>query len=203
VFDLSLDQLLIRAGACVIIMAIHGGALGAIARVLGDRGPQFDERLTLNPVSHLDILGGVAMILSQLGWIRPIAIDPAQLRLGRLGLVICVIASLVVTLVVAKLLFWLRIPTLLAAPTAIAPTILATLNAAGEMAAWFIAFNFLPVPPLTGGHLLSAVRPGLMALSSRYRVQVTVVAAALVLSGVAQPIVRPIRDAILFVVPGS
>jgi hypothetical protein len=57
VFDLSLDQLLIRAGACVIIVTIHGAALAAIARALGDRGPQFDERLTLNPVSHLDILG--------------------------------------------------------------------------------------------------------------------------------------------------
>jgi hypothetical protein len=33
--------------------------------------------------------------------------------------------------------------------------------------------------------------------------QVTVLAAALVLSGLAQPVVRPIRDAILFVVPGS
>jgi Zn-dependent protease len=203
VFDLSLDQLLIRAGACVIIVAIHGAALGAIARALGDRGPQFDERLTLNPVTHLDILGAVAMILSQLGWIRPIAIDPAQLRLGRLGLVICVIASLAVTLVVAQLLFWLRIPALLATPAAVAPTVLATLNAAGEMAAWFVAFNFLPLPPLTGSHLLSAVRPSLMPLFSRYRVQVTVLAAALVLTGVARPIVQPIRNAILFVVPGS
>jgi Zn-dependent protease len=200
VFDLSLDQLLIRAGACVIIVAIHGAALGAIARALGDRGPQFDERLTLNPVNHLDILGAVAMILSQLGWIRPIAIDPAQLRLGRLGRVI---VSLAVTLVVAQLLFWLRIPALLATPAAVAPTVLATLNAAGEMAAWFIAFNFLPLPPLTGGHLLSAARPSLMPLFSRYRVQVTVLAAALVLSGVARPIVQPIRNAILFVVPGS
>lgn len=143
------------------------------------------------------------MILWQFGWIRPIAIDPAQLRLGRLGLVICVIASLAVTLVVAELLFWLRIPALLATPTAVAPTVLATLNAAGEMAAWFTAFNLLPVPPLTGGHLLSAARPGLRPLFSRYRVQVTVLAAALVLSGVAQPVVRTIRNAILFVVPGS
>jgi Zn-dependent protease len=203
VFDLSLDQLLIRAGACVIIVAIHGAALAAIARTLGDRGPQFDERLTLNPVSHLDILGAAAMILSQLGWIQPIAIDPGQLRLGRLGLVICVVTSLAVTLVMAELLFWLRIPALLVMPAAVAPTVLATLNAAGEMAAWFTAFNFLPVPPLTGAHLLSAAHPGLMPLFSRYRMQMTVLAAALVLSGLAQPVVRPIRDAILFVVPGS
>jgi Zn-dependent protease len=81
--------------------------------------------------------------------------------------------------------------------------VLATLNAAGEMAAWFTAFNVLPVPPLTGAHLLNAARPGLMVPLSRYRVQVSVLAAALVLSGLVQPIVRPIRDAILFVLPRS
>jgi Zn-dependent protease len=203
VFDLSLDQILIRAGACVVIAAIHGAVLAAIAHALGDRGPQFDERLTLNPLSHLDILGAAAMILSQLGWIRPVAIDPAQLRLGRLGLVIAVVASLALTLIVAQLLFWLRIPALLALPIAVTPTVLATLNAAGEMAAWFVAFNFLPVPPLTGGHLLIAARPAFMKLFANYRVQIGVLAAALVLSGVVQPVVRPIREAILYVVPGS
>ena len=201
--DLSLDQLLIRAGACVIIAAIHGAALAAIAHALGDRGPQFDERLTLSPLSHLDVFGAVAMILSQLGWIRPIAIDPAQLRLRRLGLVVCVVASLAVTLIVAQLLFWLRIPALLVMPTAVAPTVLAILNAAGEMAAWFVALNLLPVPPLTGAHLLVAIRPGLMPLFALYRVQASVLAAVLVLSGVVQPVVRPIRDAILYFVPGS
>jgi Zn-dependent protease len=202
VLDLSLDQLLIRAGACVVIAAVHGAALAAIARLLGDRGPQFDERLTLNPLSHLDILGAATMILSQLGWIRPVAIDPAQLRFARLGLVICVVASLAVTLIVARLLFWLRVPALLVIPTAVAPTVLATLNAAGEMAAWFVAFNLLPVPPLTGGHLLIAVRPDLMKLFAHYRVQIGVLATAIVVFGVAQPVVRPIRDAILYFIPG-
>jgi hypothetical protein len=41
VFDLSLHQVLIRAGACVVIISIHGFALAAIARGLGDRGPHF------------------------------------------------------------------------------------------------------------------------------------------------------------------
>jgi hypothetical protein len=76
-------------------------------------------------------------------------------------------------------------------------------NADGEMAAWFAASNLLPAPPLTGGHLLIAVRPDFMPLLAQHRVQVTVVAAALVLMGVAQHIVRPIRDAILYFVPGS
>jgi Zn-dependent protease len=202
-FNLSLDQLLIRAGACIIVVAIHGFVLAVLARVLGDRGPQFDKRLTLNPLSHLDILGAATMILFQLGWIRPMAIDPALLRFGRLGIVICVIASLAVTLAVADLLFWLRIPALIATPSAIVPTVLATLNATGEMGAWFVAFNLLPVPPLTGAHLLIAARPSLLPLLAHYRLHVTVLVAGLVLSGVVQPVVRPIRDAILSILPGS
>jgi len=42
-----------------------------------------------------------------------------------------------------------------------------------------------------------------MKLFAHYRVQISVLAAALVLSGVVQPVVRPIREAILYVVPGS
>ena len=67
-FDLSLHQLLIRAGACILITAIHGLTLAAIALALGDRGPQFDGRLTANPLRHLDFIGTPMMILFQLGW---------------------------------------------------------------------------------------------------------------------------------------
>jgi Zn-dependent protease len=201
VFDLSLDQLLIRAGACIIVVAIHGVVLAATARALGDRGPQFDERLTLNPLNHLDVIGAATMILFQLGWIRPVAIDPAELRLGRVGPVVCAGGSLALTLVIVELLLRLRVPALVMMPVAIAPSALATLNATAEMVAWFVAFNLLPLPPLTGANLAIAVRPSLLPLFARYRLQIALAVAALVVSGLVQPIIRPIRDAILVVLP--
>jgi hypothetical protein len=143
VFDLSLHQLLIRTGACIVVVAIHGFALAAVARVMGDRGPQFDERLTLNPIGHLDLLGAATMALFQLGWIRPIAIDPAELRCGRLGLIVCVCASLAATLGAVVLLLGLRIPVLSFMPGVVVPTVIATLNATVEMCTWFVAFNLL------------------------------------------------------------
>jgi len=203
VFDLSLQQLLIRAGACVIVIAVHGFAVAAIARALGDRGPQFDGRLTLNPFGHLDVIGAATMVLFQLGWIRPIAIDPAQLRFGRAGLLVCVGGSLAATLGIVVLLLGLRIPVLSFMPAAVAPTAIATLNAAVEMGAWFAAFNLLPLPPLTGAHILVAARPGLAPLLMHYRVYAGVALAALIFSGVAQPVVKPIRDAIAYLLPGS
>jgi Zn-dependent protease len=202
VFDLSLHQLLIRAGACIVIVAIHGFAFAAIARVMGDRGPQFDRRLTLNPISHLDVLGAVTMILLQLGWIRPIAIDPALLRFHRLGLIVCTCGSLAATLAAVVLLLGLRIPVLSTMPSAVVPTLIATLNAAVEMCAWFVAFNLLPLPPLTGAHFLVAARPSLAPLLAKYRIFAAVTFAVLIPSGVVQPVVRPVRDVVAYLLPG-
>jgi Zn-dependent protease len=196
VFDLSLHQLIIRLGAALILIAIHGFALAGIARVLGDRGPQFDERLTLNPLTHFDVLGGLTMIFFQLGWIRPIAIDPSALRLGRIGLALCVIAGLAVTLVVAALMQALRLPALAYLPSAIAPTVIAILNETPAMAASFAVFNLLPVPPLTGAHFLVAARPDLAPLLARYGLYFAIAWTVLAVLGVPQYVLQPARDAL-------
>jgi Zn-dependent protease len=203
VFDLSLHQLIIRLGAALILIAINGFALAGIARVLGDRGPQYDERLTLNPLNHFDVLGGLTMIFFQLGWIRPIAIDPSALRLGRIGLVLCVIASIAATLVVAVLLQTLRIPALAYLPSAIAPTVIAILNEAPAMCIWFAVFNLLPAPPLTGAHFLVAARPDLARLLARYGLYFAIAWAALAVVGVPQHVLQPARDVLAGFLPAS
>ncbi len=200
-FDLSLQQLIIRLGAALILIAIHGFALAGIARVLGDRGPEYDERLTLNPLNHFDIFGGLTMILFQLGWIRPIAIDPSALRLGRIGLALCVIASIAATLVVAILLQVLRIPALAYLPSAIAPTVIAILNEAPEMGSWFAVFNLLPVPPLTGAHFLVAARPDLAPLLARYGLYFAIAWAALAVVGVPQYALKPAQGLLATFLP--
>jgi Zn-dependent protease len=201
-FDLSLHQLIIRLGAVLVIVAIHGFSLAAIARALGDRGPQFDERLTLNPISHLDILGAVTMILFQLGWIRPMVIDPSVLRLGRIGLVGCVFGSIAITLAAVVLLQGLRIPVLSYMPNAVVPTIIATLREAVEMCTWFAIFNLIPLPPLTGAQLLVAARPSLAPLLAKSQIYVAVGLAVLVFTGALQWVLQPGRDAIARFLPG-
>ncbi len=195
-FDLSFHQLIIRAGACILVTAIHGFALAAIARALGDRGPQYDGRLTANPLRHLDIIGAPMMTLFQLGWIRPIAIDPSELRFGRLGLIVCVFGSIATTVAAVVLLLGLRIPALKYMPEAVVPTVIATLNESVVMCTWFVALNLVPLPPLTGMHLLVAVRPSLAPVLMTYRLYVAIALAVLTLAGLANPVVQPIRDAV-------
>lgn len=190
-FDLTLQQVLLRGAAFLLIIAVHGFALAGIARLLGDKGPQFDARLTAGPITHLDLLGLVGSIFFQLGWIRPIAIDPAEMRTGRRGLVIAVLLSLAAVLVVAMLLLPLRNVALATLPATFALNVSLFINTVLQMSAWFAVFNLLPVPPLTGAHLLVAIRPELRTILPRLYPYAVGVLAVLMVTGILPRLLRP------------
>ena len=157
--DFSLQQLVLRLCALLFIVAVHGLAVAATAVALGDPGPRHDGRLTLNPFAHLDILGGVSALLFSVGWIRPIAIDPAQLRTGRAGLALAVIAGATATLLSALALRLLRPMVLPLLPDTASAIAFALVEMTGKLSVWFALLNLLPVPPLTGSHLLMIAMP--------------------------------------------
>jgi Zn-dependent protease len=201
VFDLSLQQLLIRGGACLLIAAIHGFALAAFARLMGDRGPWLDGRLTLNPFRHLNIIGAITLIVGQMGWIEPMAIDPTAMRFGRLGTVVWLVGSLAATLTATFALLALRIPVVVFMPSATVPTLLALLNDTVETGIWFVAVNLLPIPPLTGASFVVAAFPRLTKVLAKTHLYAGLIVGALILLGVAAPIVRPLHDALAFMLP--
>ena len=157
--DLSLQQLLLRLIAYVFIAGIHGLAVAATAYALGDSGPRHDGRLTVNPLVHLDILGTAVGVLFSFGWIRPIAVDPAELRPGRVGLIIVVAAGIAATLLAAVALRLVRPLLLPLLSDTTASAAFALIETIGELSLWFAIFNTLPLPPLTGAHLLVAAVP--------------------------------------------
>ena len=157
--DFSLQQLVLRLCALLFIVAVHGLAVAAAAVALGDPGPRQDGRLTLNPFAHLDILGGVSALLFSVGWIRPIAIDPAKLRPGRAGLALAVIAGAAATLLSALALRLLRPMVLPLLPDTASALAFALVEMTGTLSVWFALLNLLPVPSLTGSHLLMMAMP--------------------------------------------
>src|SRR5258707_10942545 len=83
-----MQQLVLRLIAYVFIAAVHGFTVAAVAVAMGDQGPRYDGRLRVSPLAHLDIIGTASGALFSAGWITPIAIDPFELRLGRIGLAV-------------------------------------------------------------------------------------------------------------------
>lgn len=154
--ELTIQLVVLRLLAGLIIATVQGASIAAIAVLLGDKGPRHDERLTLMPFGHVDLLGLGSIMVSGFGWGKPVAIDHGQLRFGRWGLVIAVLGGTVVLLALGYLLVQLIIPGLVLLPYTAGLTVAAFLRTAARLCVWTALFMLVPVPPLAGGHLLAA-----------------------------------------------
>src|SRR5918997_2891813 len=69
----------------VVGVVVHEAAHATSAYLLGDDTAYRDGRVTLNPASHLDLLGSMMLLLAGFGWGRPTPVVPSKLRGGVFG----------------------------------------------------------------------------------------------------------------------
>jgi Zn-dependent protease len=200
--DYTLQQFVLRLLAMVFIAAVHGFAVAGTACALGDPGPRHDGRLTANPLPHLDVLGTLSGVFS-VGWIRPIAIDPALLRFGRAGLVLVVLAGAAATLASVAILRVVRPHLLPLLPDTTSALAFAVIETIGEVSLWFALVNVLPLPLLTGAHLVVAIVPGAREGVRRVQPYAAVALAALAVTGLAARALAPAYSVLARVVLGE
>lgn len=197
-FDVSAQRILYQFCAAAFIIATHGWFLALAARLLGDRGPQYDGRLTLNPFAHAEPLGALMLILTQFGWVRPITLDPRSLIGGRLGPLLVSLAALVATLTVAWLLWHAR-PFVFRVLTAnsLGITVIGLIETTARMSVHFAVLNIVPILPLSLGHALIGLLPNVARRLERYRFPIALALAlvtfiwlSVVLRGPSQTIAR-------------
>lgn len=197
-FDYSLPQLVLRLLAYVFIAAVHGFSVAATAYALGDKGPRYDGRLRINPLAHLDVIGTVSGVLFSAGWIRPVAIDPGQLHfrgvaVPRLGLLAVVMAATAATLASAAVLVRVRplVLPLLSSDT-FSTTAFALIEIVAEQSLWFALVNLVPLPPLTGAHVLIAINPAWRHVIARLAPYGAIAIIALAAFGVPARLIGPL-----------
>ncbi len=189
--DLTISQILMRLAAISIIAGIHGFAVAGMAVLLGDAGPRHDGRLTVLLSRHLDIFGTIAAVVAGFGWTKQVAIDAGEFRTGRVGLLLVVLAGTIALLLTALGLLALVRPALEGLAYTTGLTTAAFLRIAARMCLWIAIFNLLPVPPLTGAHLLAAVG---VKISPRLTWITTAVLLVLLATGVIRAILTPVYD---------
>ena len=78
----SIIQLIsVLAIPMLVAITFHEVAHGFVADKLGDHTARLAGRLTLNPISHLDLVGTLVFIMTRMiGWAKPVPIDPRNLK---------------------------------------------------------------------------------------------------------------------------
>jgi Zn-dependent protease len=155
--------------AVIVAITVHEFSHAAVATMQGDRTPRSQGRLTLNPISHLDPLGSIALILAGFGWGKPVQFSPFQLRNRRAGAALVGLAGPASNFVLALLSAVALRLALEGSPNDF------TLSLLGRLVTLNVVlgvFNLLPIPPLDGSRLLSIVLPqrhqGIIYFLDRY-----------------------------------
>ena len=157
--ELSVGGIVSRLAAVLLYAAVQGAILTALARLLGDRRPQHDGRLTLNPFVHVSAWGAATAALFSVSWVRSIWYDAAANRLGRWGVVLVTVAGLALMLALLPLADGLQRLALWLPPTG-ATAVVLVFEQLKQITAAAILLNCMPVPGLVGGGILQALWPG-------------------------------------------
>ncbi len=149
---------------CFIVfltLPIHEFAHAFTANELGDPTPKYTGRLTLNPLAHIDYIGALLILLFGFGWAKPVRVNSRYFKSPKRDMAITAAAGPTSNLLLAFVFAFLF--NLLLSVNALATTI-------GTFALYFTEyvisiniylaiFNLIPIPPLDGSRILSAVLP--------------------------------------------
>lgn len=162
-----LMELTVLAPGFLLAITVHEYAHGYIAYRLGDPTAKLAGRLTLNPISHLDLFGTVALILARIGWAKPVPVDPRNLRnpkqdmlwisLG--GPAANMAAAIVLAAAVHMLVAMFSGRPIGQLGVFILRPLFPILIAAIQMNVMLALFNLIPVPPLDGFGVLQGLLP--------------------------------------------
>ena len=163
----TVSQLIIMAPPLLLALTLHEYAHGYVAYRLGDPTARDAGRLTLNPLSHLDPIGTIAFFFIKFGWAKPVPVNPYYFKNPRKDMLWVALAGPVTNLLLAvasALLLKAMIGTASVIPyTPMLGAILVPLYNMLVASVWInlvlCIFNFLPIPPLDGGRILTGLLP--------------------------------------------
>ncbi len=148
---------LVWIAAILVSLTIHEFSHALVSKLRGDATAEREGRLTLNPLSHLDIMGFIPMLLFGFGWAKPVPYNPYNLKNPKWDSVLIALAgpfsNLIVATVSALIIRYL-----------VGNQIITNLNLLVVFLFLLIIlnlflafFNVIPIHPLDGSKLFFAI----------------------------------------------
>lgn len=199
--DLSLLPLLLIPA--VLAVTVHEIAHGWVALQLGDTTAAEAGRLSLNPLRHVDPVGTVLVpatlyLLGELvfgtklffGWARPVPVRWNRLFPVRAGIAAVAFAGPAANLLM--LAGWSVLALSLKHLGDASPALIYMCEAGIIFNAAIMIINLVPIPPLDGSRIVTAVLPAAWAVRyNRLEAYGLVIILALLATGLLQRIVAP------------
>ncbi len=199
--EMSLIQnLVVWTPPVLLAVTLHEVAHGWVARALGDHTAETLGRLSVNPLKHVDPVGTVlvpgllyALAGIVFGWAKPVPVNWDNLRNPRRDMALVALAGPLANVVM--LLAWAAVAKF---GLSYGQEYLVATGLAGIVInAVLIALNLLPVPPLDGSRVVSALLPADMALQyGRIEPYGLIILLVLIGSGALNRLMEPTMDAI-------
>ncbi|AKL95328.1 Zn-dependent protease [Clostridium aceticum] len=154
--DLDITAILLTLPGILVALTVHEFSHAYSAYLLGDDTAKQYGRLTLNPLSHIDLMGFIMLVIFRFGWAKPVPINPNNFSSRKLGYFLVSIAgplSNILLAILSTLCFALALRLQLGefVYTMLYSSIFINLVLA--------IFNLFPIPPLDGSKILLSVLP--------------------------------------------
>jgi len=176
----------------ILVITVHEFAHALAAYLLGDQTAKLSGRLTLNPLSHLDPIGSLMMIVAGFGWGKPVPFNPLNLRKPIRDSAIIAFSGPASNFLLA---------TVLSIVFHFFPSSQLLLLISLNLGLGF--FNLLPIHPLDGFKVVTGILPRDLAISfsetSRYGMIFLLI---LLFSGIFNAIFFPLINAFLRLLTG-
>ena len=155
--DFLLGRLLYLPGILLGI-SVHECSHGYAAVRMGDDTPLMQGRITLNPLSHLDPMGFLCLLVFGFGWAKPVQINPRNFKNPRRDDALVSLAGPVSNFLVAFLFMGLmKLADMYLPYTMPNQIVFEVLRSTVYINLVLMAFNLIPIPPLDGHHILGSI----------------------------------------------
>ncbi|MEC0297108.1 site-2 protease family protein [Peribacillus frigoritolerans] len=180
----------------LIAFTVHEFSHAYVAYKFGDPTAKNEGRVTLNPISHLDPIGTLLILIAGFGWARPVPVNRFHFKNPKLAGVLVSFAGPFSNLLVA-ILGYLIFYGLLAAgvgpdlPIFIKPFFEVLIN----LNILLFVFNLLPLPPLDGYRIIQdLVSADLRAKMTQYEQYGSLIFLILIITPLSRYTISPILD---------
>lgn len=158
-----LGFLVMILSTCFVVfccLPIHEFAHAYVAYKCGDDTARLKGRLTINPFAHLDFIGTLMIFFFGIGYAKPVPVNPARLKHPRRDMALISLAGPVSNLLMAFVSVWVYYILMAVGGSNIAVGAVAYFfSYAAQINVMLAVFNLLPIPPLDGSKIFSAILP--------------------------------------------